>query len=130
MTSCQPSVFLLLPCLALALLAPLYLCYNVSIILFLFCIYVRYFSLINIFVSRTILNSQVRPQSVTVSIETVAHKLQIKLHRVGMVAQILLEELLITSTAQWRIQGGGKRVQMHSPFEGLPSRVLSKSAQT
>ena len=34
--------------------------------------------------------------------------------------------------SQWRIQGGGgvRGVQMHPPFEGLPSRVLSKSAQT
>ena len=31
---------------------------------------------------------------------------------------------------QWRIQGGVRGVQMHPPFEGLPSRVLSKSAQT
>ena len=26
--------------------------------------------------------------------------------------------------------GGGRGVQMHPPFEGLPSRVLSKPAQT
>ena len=26
--------------------------------------------------------------------------------------------------------GGGKGVEMHPPFEGLPSHVLSKSAQT
>ena len=31
---------------------------------------------------------------------------------------------------QWRIQGGVRGVQIHPPFEGLPSRVLSKPAQT
>ena len=31
---------------------------------------------------------------------------------------------------QWRIQGGVRGVQMHPPFEGLPSRALSKCAQT
>ena len=31
---------------------------------------------------------------------------------------------------QWRIQGGVRGVQMYPPFEGLPSLVLSKSAQT
>ena len=35
---------------------------------------------------------------------------------------------------RWRIRGGGgggvRGVQMRPPFEGLPSRVLSNSAQT
>ena len=30
----------------------------------------------------------------------------------------------LVNELQWRIQGGVRGVQMHPPFEGLPSRVL------
>ena len=51
----------------IVLLHPLYLCYSVSVLLFLFCIYVRYLfsNKRELFVSPTILNSRVRPRSVT-----------------------------------------------------------------